>query len=169
MWFSFEVSCAGGLPILTLRVSWAVVARLPIVLERLHSSLQLVEPGDQIMNQVIDAGEVLGRELQALDDALQVIHAEQTRHMTGPAGGHRAVAVRVPRSAHHDSAPITRAPRAVRRAHRGNTGTLLAWLGDGANADARSGLRREVPAPVLFIFSRIGGRGCHRRIAPTRT
>jgi len=49
------------------------------VLECLHSSLQLVAPGDQIMNQVSDVGEILRRVLHARDDALQVVHAEQTR------------------------------------------------------------------------------------------
>jgi len=55
---------------------------------------------------------------------------------------------------------------AVRKAHQGQTGTFVAWLLDGADADARAGLSREIPAPVLFLINRVGGRDYRRRIAP---
>lgn len=61
---------------------------------------------------------------------------------------------------------IAAAQKAVRKTHRGNQGTFLAWLHDGADADAVRGLRREVPRPVLFIISRVGGRRYRRTIAP---
>jgi hypothetical protein len=43
---------------------------------------------------------------------------------------------------------------------------LFAWLQDGADHDALSALRHEVPAPVLFVMGRLGGRDYNRRIAP---
>lgn len=55
---------------------------------------------------------------------------------------------------------------AVRKAHQGQTGTFVAWLSDGADADARAGLAREIPPPVLFVLNRFGGRDYRRRIAP---
>jgi hypothetical protein len=70
-----------------------------------------------------------------------------------------------PRSAEFHAAPeIKDAQKRVRRAHRGNQGTLFAWLLDGADADAKRGLRREVPPPVLFVISRVGGRNYQRTI-----
>jgi hypothetical protein len=58
------------------------------------------------------------------------------------------------------------AQKAVRRAHRGNTGTFFAWLLDGADAETVKGLRREVPRPVLFVVTRTGGRRYRRTVAP---
>jgi hypothetical protein len=55
---------------------------------------------------------------------------------------------------------------AVRKAQKGNTGTLFAWLSDGAGPDERAALAKAVPAPVLFVLRTIGGRDYRRRIAP---
>jgi hemerythrin-like domain-containing protein len=57
------------------------------------------------------------------------------------------------------------AQTAVRKAHKGETGTFFAWLMDGTDADTAAALRQEVPAPVLFILGRVGGGGYRRRIA----
>jgi hypothetical protein len=54
---------------------------------------------------------------------------------------------------------------AVRKAHKGETGTFFAWLMDGADPDAKAGLRSEVPAPVVFLLAGLGGRDYKRRIA----
>jgi hemerythrin-like domain-containing protein len=70
-------------------------------------------------------------------------------------------------AAHHASAQIKAAQKTVRKAHRGNQGTLFAWLLDGADADAIRGLRREVPRPVLFVITRTAGRRYNRTIRPT--
>ncbi len=68
---------------------------------------------------------------------------------------------------HHASAQIKAAQKRVRVAHRGNQGTLFAWLLDGADADAIRGLRREVPRPILAVITRTAGRRYRRTIAPT--
>jgi hypothetical protein len=60
---------------------------------------------------------------------------------------------------------IKSAVKAVRKAHKGNAGTFFAWLLDGASADDVRGLRREVPPPVLFVISRMGGRRYARTVA----
>ena len=57
------------------------------------------------------------------------------------------------------------AQKAVRRAHKGNAGTFFTWLLDGADPDARAGLRHEVPPPVLFVYGRLSGRTYTREIA----
>jgi hypothetical protein len=69
-------------------------------------------------------------------------------------------------AAHRSSPEMKAAQKAVRKAHKGQTGTFFAWLLDGANGDAQAGLRREVPPAVLLVASRIGGRDYRRRIAP---
>jgi hypothetical protein len=55
---------------------------------------------------------------------------------------------------------------AVRKVHKRGAGTFFAWLIDGRDPDVVSGLRHEIPAPVLFVLTRIGGRDYNRRIAP---
>jgi len=50
-------------------------------------------------------------------------------------------------------------------AHRGNTGTLFAWLLDGADPVAVRGLHREVPGPVLFVLTRTSGRRYRRTVS----
>lgn len=63
--------------------------------------------------------------------------------------------------------PLAAARKAVRRAHPDSSvGTFIAWLLDGADDDARAGLRKEVPAPVVFVVNRFGGRRYRREIAP---
>jgi hemerythrin-like domain-containing protein len=59
------------------------------------------------------------------------------------------------------------AERAARRAHTEGAGTFFAWLSDGCNEDARRIVRREVPPPVLWLITRIGGRDYTKRIAAT--
>ena len=54
---------------------------------------------------------------------------------------------------------------AVRKAHKGGAGTFFAWLMDGKDPDVASALRHEIPAPVLFVIGRLGGRDYNRRIA----
>jgi hypothetical protein len=68
---------------------------------------------------------------------------------------------------HHASPQIKAAQKTVRKAHKGNQGTLFAWLQDGADADAIRGLRSEVPRPVLFVITRTAGRRYNHTIAPT--
>ncbi|HEV3369977.1 MAG TPA: hemerythrin domain-containing protein [Acidimicrobiales bacterium] len=69
-------------------------------------------------------------------------------------------------AANPGSPQMKAAQKAVRKAHKGNTGTFFTWLLDGADPDARAGLRREIPPPVLFVIVRVGGRDYNRRIAP---
>jgi hypothetical protein len=58
------------------------------------------------------------------------------------------------------------AQRAVRRTmNLPEAGTYLAWLQDGADADARDYMSQEFPRPVLTIFPRLLGRQYARRIA----
>ena len=69
--------------------------------------------------------------------------------------------------AHFTSPPFAAARKAMRKRHPGTVGTLVAWLLDGAGPEARAALHQEVPAPVVFVINRIGGRHYRREIAPT--
>jgi hypothetical protein len=55
---------------------------------------------------------------------------------------------------------------AVRKAHKGGAGTFAAWLQDGASPDDVAALKREIPAPVLAVMTRIPGRHYRKEIAP---
>ena len=67
---------------------------------------------------------------------------------------------------HVDTPQFKAAMKAVRKAHKGNAGTFFSWLDDGADPDAKAGLRREVPPPVLAVLKTFAGRDYHRRVAP---
>jgi len=59
------------------------------------------------------------------------------------------------------------AEAAARKAHTEGAGSFFAWLSDGCDADAAAILRREVPAPVLWLLVHVGGRRYGRRVATT--
>jgi hypothetical protein len=65
-----------------------------------------------------------------------------------------------------DTPQMRQARAAVRKGHRGGTGTFVAWLLDGATPDDVAGLRREIPAPVVATLNAIPGRHYRRTIAP---
>jgi hypothetical protein len=67
--------------------------------------------------------------------------------------------------AHLQSPHMKLAARKVRQAHKGGAGTFIAWLQDGADDDARTALRHEIPPPVLFVLGRIAGRNYNRHVA----
>jgi hypothetical protein len=75
-----------------------------------------------------------------------------------------------PLAATHRKSPELKAAQvAVRKARKGEGGTFFAWLADGADPEVRAQLRGEVPPPVLFMLTRVGGRDYNRRIAPVWT
>jgi hemerythrin-like domain-containing protein len=75
-----------------------------------------------------------------------------------------------PFAARHVATPqLKRARAAVRKAHNRGLGTFLAWLQDDADRAAAVGLRREIPPPVLFVLTRVGGRRYRQEIATAWT
>jgi hypothetical protein len=66
---------------------------------------------------------------------------------------------------HKDTKEHKAAEAAARKAHSEGAGTFFAWLNDHCDPDTSRALRREVPAPVLFVLLRVGGRKYSRRIA----
>jgi hemerythrin-like domain-containing protein len=60
---------------------------------------------------------------------------------------------------------VKAAAKAVRKAHKGGAGTFMAWLQDGADADAVAFMRKEIPPPVLFMITKLGGRAYTRDVA----
>ncbi|HEX4434369.1 MAG TPA: hemerythrin domain-containing protein [Acidimicrobiales bacterium] len=117
--------------------------------------------------------------LDAADAAMMAFDAEPSA--TNVAAAHAAVVeldrvVRIhleheerdldPISDAHETSPEMKvAQKAVRRAHKGNAGTLFTWLLDDAGPDDKAGLRHQIPAPALFVMTRVGGRDYTKRIA----
>ena len=66
-------------------------------------------------------------------------------------------------NARHGTPQIKAAEKAVRKLHP-DAGTFFTWVSDDADADVRAALRRQVPAPVLFMMIRVGGRRYRREI-----
>ena len=65
---------------------------------------------------------------------------------------------------HHATKEVKAAARGVRKQHTEGAGSFFAWLGDTDDPEIARALRREVPAPVLFVMTRLGGRR-YRRVA----
>ncbi|MEO7070054.1 MAG: hemerythrin domain-containing protein [Nostocoides sp.] len=66
---------------------------------------------------------------------------------------------------YHDTAPMKAALKKVQKAHKGRMGNFVAWLQDGATAHDKVGLRKQIPAPVVFAISAVAGRHYRRDIA----
>ncbi|HEY3527674.1 MAG TPA: hemerythrin domain-containing protein [Nocardioides sp.] len=68
-------------------------------------------------------------------------------------------------AAHHSTPQLKAAQVAVRKAHRGNQGTFIAWLLDGAAPDDVAGLRKQIPPPVLAVLNAVPGRRYRKDVA----
>jgi len=55
----------------------------------------------------------------------------------------------------------------VKQAHLKSMSNFVEWLQDGADASDLTGMRKELPPPVIFLFGKITGRRYRREIAPT--
>jgi hypothetical protein len=117
----------------------------------------------------LDAASASVRQLHAEPSAENAAHARTAvNELAAVVHDHLAHEERdlEPLSVTHKKSPqMKSATRAVRKAHRGNQGTFCAWLLDGADPATVRGLRSEIPPPVLFALSRIGGRRYTRDVA----
>jgi Hemerythrin HHE cation binding domain len=68
-------------------------------------------------------------------------------------------------ASHRESPQHKAAVARARKSHTEGAGTFFAWLSDTDDPDIASALRREVPAPVLYLLTKVGGRRYHRRSA----
>jgi quercetin dioxygenase-like cupin family protein len=66
---------------------------------------------------------------------------------------------------HHDTPEHKAAVARARRSHTEGAGNFFAWLGDTDDPAIAAALRREVPAPVLYLLTTFGGRSYRRRAA----
>ncbi len=122
---------------------------------------------------------VMAAALDKADEAMRALHADPS--VGNAAGAREALATLEsvvtrhfdheerelePFAAQHKSAPqLKQAQVAVRKAHKGGVGTFMAWLLDGAAPATTAAVRKEIPAPVLFVLTRVGGRDYRRRVA----
>jgi hypothetical protein len=68
-----------------------------------------------------------------------------------------------------DTPQFKAAKTAVRKAHKGETGTFIAWLLDGSDPDVVAALKREIPGPVLSMLNAVPGRRYRHTIGQTWT
>ncbi len=69
-------------------------------------------------------------------------------------------------AAYQDSAPMQAALKQVKKAHFKSMGNFVEFLHDGASEADRAAMRKELPAPVIFLFGKLAGRRYRRTIAP---
>jgi hypothetical protein len=60
--------------------------------------------------------------------------------------------------AHQSTRQFKAAQKSSRQAHTEGPGNFFAWLSDDCAPEVRRALHHEVPAPVLFLLTRLGGR-----------
>jgi hypothetical protein len=70
-------------------------------------------------------------------------------------------------ASHKDTPQHKAAVARARKSHTEGVGTFFSWLSDTDDPDIAVALRREVPAPVLFLLTKVGGRRYTRRSAAT--
>jgi len=68
-------------------------------------------------------------------------------------------------AAQRDTPEMKVAAADVRKAHKGEAGTFVAWLLDGASPDDAAALRREIPGPVVRVLNAVPGRRYRRTVA----
>ena len=123
--------------------------------ERMQGALTVA---DSVMREFRTAptasnAEAVRAAISGLSAVLEQHFAHEERDLEPFAAGHR------------ETPEIKQAQSTVRKAHKGVTGTFLAWLLDGADDAAKARLRKEIPPPVLFVISRVGGRRYNQQIA----
>jgi hemerythrin-like domain-containing protein len=64
---------------------------------------------------------------------------------------------------------LKQARAAVRKAHKGEAGTFVAWLLDGATPDDVAGLKKEIPPPVVAVLNAVPGRRYRKTVASVWT
>ena len=64
---------------------------------------------------------------------------------------------------------LKQAQAAVRKAHKGQAGTFVAWLLDGAEPADVAGLKREIPPPVVALLNAVPGRHYRKNVATVWT
>jgi len=114
-----------------------------------------------------DAMRVLGSDSNADDAKAARIAIAELAHVLGDHLDHEQRDLDPFSVEHKHTKQHKAAERAARKAHTEGAGTFFAWLSDGCNEDTRRILRREVPPPVLWLITRIGGRDYAKRIAAT--
>jgi hemerythrin-like domain-containing protein len=66
---------------------------------------------------------------------------------------------------HHDTRQHKAAVAQARKSHTEGAGTFFAWLADTDDPAIPAALRRQVPRPVLFLLTTLGGRSYKRDAA----
>jgi hemerythrin-like domain-containing protein len=129
-----------------------------------------------------DLGGEHARMLTALDHADEVVRRLSTDPSTAQAAAARAAVGELGEvllehldheerelepwaAARKDTPQMKAAAAEVRKAHKGGTGTFVAWLLDGATPEEAAALRREIPAPVVRVLKAVPGRHYRRTVA----
>jgi hemerythrin-like domain-containing protein len=129
-----------------------------------------------------DLGGEHARMLLALDHADEVVRRLATDPSAARAGEARAAVGELGEVLHEhlaheeaelepwaatvmDTPQFKEARVAVRKAHKGEAGTFVAWLLDGATPDDAAGLKKEIPPPVAALLNAVPGRHYRKNIA----
>ena len=134
------------------------------------SSLAHLDQEHEDMRRALDQATAAMKQLRADPGAEQAATARAAvAHLGEVLVGHLAheEADLEPISAAYQDAPSMKAALTqVKKAHMRQMGNFIEWLQDGAAANEKAALRREMPAPVILLFSAVGGRRYRREIAP---
>jgi hemerythrin-like domain-containing protein len=132
-----------------------------------------------LMDALEGEHEAMTRALEGAESAMAAFHADPTAARAAEARGavqtlHDVLDAHLqheerdlePWAAQQMETPqIKAAAKAVRKAHKGGAGTFMTWLQDGAGPEEIAFMRSEIPPPVLFMITKLGGRGYRRDVA----
>lgn len=140
-------------------------------LQEVGADLSLVQDLDgehEAMRQALEAASVAMRRFHQGPTANEAVVARQAlAHLSDILLAHLDHEERdlEPISAkYHKSATMRAAQKKVQKAHKGRMGNFFAWLQDGSTAHDKAGLRKQIPAPVVFVITTVAGRHYRRDI-----
>ena len=137
-----------------------VDADLLATMESEHSAMA------QALAETDGAMHTLAASASAADAAAARASLARTREVTERHLDHEEADLEPQLTRHLDSPEWKAAERQLRKAPPTVAGSFFAWITDGMGDAEQTYLRKTVPTPVVFVLSRVLGRGYRKDIAP---
>jgi hypothetical protein len=137
-------------------VNPAVLAQMDIEHDRLAAALDAAGVAMTAFQGTASAPEA--KTAQAAIQELQVVAVEHLDH--------EEAEIEQVYLSERDNPEIKAMGRKFGQASPAVSGRFLAWVTDGATPDELAAIKRNVPPPVLTVFSRVFGRSYRRDVAP---
>jgi len=112
------------------------------------------------------AMQALARSGSAADAEAARAAMERTREVVNRHLAHEETDLEPVLAGYADTPEWKAVEKKLRKAPLTDVGGFFAWVTDGMTDEHRAYFRETVPPPVVFVFSRVFGRGYRRDVAP---